>query len=492
MNRRIGFFLIFIILCGLFTGCRDESDGSGYIFKYDVPDNPRTLDPQNASGRTAALLIANMFDGLLKVDGDGNIVGNMAVRYSVCSDMLIYTFILREDVYWYFGGESEILCTARDFVFGFRRLFNPAVKSVNAPLFYNIKNAEKVHKGEISELDAVGVEARGDFELVITLEEPDPLFIHLLTTPPAMPCNEEIFNKTAGRYGLNAANIPSNGAFYITQWYFDAYRRDDNMIAMRRNTKNNRPDSDERIYPFGLNFFIGRDEDPFLNFQINVTQAFTAEGSAAEFLISQGFPYDSFENITWGVYFNTSRGRVFRNEDLRFALAASINREEISISRNGWRTAKSILPPLVDKGVGNDIISYNPEEARAAFETGAKAAGHGNLTDVNIIMSESEVAEEYLRRILQQWQAILGFYCTIKALPFHEYERAIAENDYDIAFMRLTGGFNHPDAYLSRIVEENFIPICYQTEMFFYNPRSRDLLYNPFTGVICFKSAKYF
>jgi oligopeptide transport system substrate-binding protein len=525
------------------AGC-GEKDGSGFVFKYDIPNNPQTLDPQTATCRTSALLISNMFDGLLKVDRHGSIAANIAKEYFISDDGLTYTFLLRDDVYWYFDDDYSVQCTAHDFVFAFRRLFNPVIKSENAHLFYSIKNASPVHRGAIPHLDAVGVEARGDFELIITLEHPNPLFPYLLTTSPAMPCNEELFERTAGRYGLNAAGIPSNGAFFITRWHYDpfAITPDNNIIIMRRHEKNSENSDYTRVFPRGLNFFIN-DPDPLEHFLQGVVHAMIAEGEAAEALISRDYPYDGFENSVWGITFNTRR--VFGNEDLRIALAAGFDRNAVNISKTGWREAREIIPPLINLGnapyrisAGSaDVLEYNPEAARAAYERGITAAGRENLTELRVIIpaDENNTAFQYLSRILQEWQKNLGFFCSIETLSEDSFARALANGDYDIAMVRLIGEFNSPDAYLSRfggairrsvpspVSEFNdllntarrvsdiaesaplyrraeeilleqavFIPVCFQTELFFYNKRSEGLIYNPFTGTVTFREAKYF
>ncbi|MCL2108760.1 MAG: peptide ABC transporter substrate-binding protein [Oscillospiraceae bacterium] len=560
MKIKVSFFLIFIIFFTLFlsSSCRKEDDGSNYIFKFDIAYNPRTLDPQNASGQTAAMLIANMFDGLLKIDSDGNIALNLAEKYTLSDDKLTYTFQLRDDVYWYFDGDSETICTAHDFVYAFRRLFNPAVKSENAPLFYAIKNAEKIHTENLTNLHDIGVYAADDFTLIITLEQPDPHFPYLLTTPPAMPCNEEIFLKTAGRYGLNGENLPSNGAFYLTKWHYDPHRPQDSVITMRRNNKNNHvfdtnQDNEnavpDRIYPLGLNFFISNGE-PLENFRSNTTQALIATGNsdATSMLISQNFPCSGAETSVWGLVFETHG--TFGNSDLRYAFAAAIERENIEFlpMKNGWRIAENLVPPVITidtdfnyREHANDTFppEFNRENAHAAYEKGAGMVSRENLTGLKIIMPENQAASEYLGRVLQQWQAVLGFYCTVESLPPDSFERAVLSGNFDIAFVKLTGGYNSPDAYLSgfgnpgdllsRSLPQNtvaeyqnllksarlsedivaaaelykqaenalleqvyFMPICFQTEMFFYSNRSRDLDFNPFTGVVFFRGGRYF
>ncbi|MCL1824263.1 MAG: peptide ABC transporter substrate-binding protein [Oscillospiraceae bacterium] len=541
LKKIINFLVITAFLCLFITGCADK-DGSGFIFKYDIPVNPKTLDPQTATGQTAALLIANMFDGLLKVDGNGGIISNIAAEYSVSEDNLIYTFILREDIFWYYDGEN-VPCTAHDFVFAFRRLFNPAVKSENAPLFYSIKNGENVHKSRIEfehdperPLEAIGVHALNDYTLIITLEAPNPLLPYLLTTTPAMPCNEELYEKTAGRYGLNEKSIPSNGAFYITKWNFDPYSSNNNIIIMRRNAKNNEA---EQIFPSGLNFFIG-EKDPLTHFLDGHVHSIIAEGENAEFLMLNNYPYDGFENSVWGIVFNTNRDKVFSNADLREALASGLDRNLINPNRYGWRTSENIIPPLINIGrepyrktAGDSaVLAYNAENAKLSYEKGAKEAGYDRLSGLSVIIPDNRTAFEYMSRILQQWQTF-GFYCSIRVLPDDEFESALSGGDYDIAMTKISGEFNSPDAYLSQfgkcirsqpapsseyrniltearhsadleagaglfLQAENmlleqavFVPVCYQTELFFYNKKSSDLLYNPFTGTVTFREAKY-
>ncbi|MDR2558294.1 MAG: ABC transporter substrate-binding protein [Oscillospiraceae bacterium] len=469
---KISFTIIFALICTLAAGCA-ESDGSGFVFKYDIPANPRTLDPQTANCRVSALLIANLFDGLLQVENDGRITANVAAEYFISENELTYTFLLRDDVYWYFDGDYSVKCTAYDFVFAFRRLFNPAIKSENAELFYSIKNSRQVHSGEIPYLDAIGVEAFGDFELVITLEEPNPLLPYLLAAPPAMPCNEELFEKTAGRYGLNENSIPSNGAFFITRWNFDPFSHssENNIIIMRRNEKNSEA---RRVYPRGLNFFINYD-DPLEHFTEGTTHSLVAEGETADMLISRGFPYDGFENSVWGITFN--RRGVFRHVDLRLALAAGFDRDEINIGSIGFREAYEINPYL-----------FNLEDARESYERGAVIAGRDNLASLRVIIpvGGESAAFHYLSRILQEWQKNLGFFCRIETFSPDDFDSAFSSGDYDIAMVR----FNAEE--IPELEQAVFIPICFQTEMFFYDRRAEGLIYNPSAGTVIFRAAKYF
>ena len=105
--------LIVTVMLPLISSCK-KNDGRGYIFKYDIAANPVTLDPQTATDSASYEIIANMFEGLLRVDNEGNLQSAAAESYAVSEDGLTYTFDLRDNIYWYDGDEFEAPCTAHD------------------------------------------------------------------------------------------------------------------------------------------------------------------------------------------------------------------------------------------------------------------------------------------------------------------------------------------------------------------------------------------
>ena len=174
------------------TGCGKDS-GTGRVFKYDISANPTTLDPQQANEPNSDTIIGNMFMGLMTIAQDGSVQKGAAEEYSVSADGLTYNFKLRNDIYWIDCTDFEKQCTANDFVFGFMRLFLPETQSPRAKDYFCIKNAKAINEGSITDRNKLGVKAKNDFELEITLEYPNSRFLSMLAEPPAMPCNEEIF-----------------------------------------------------------------------------------------------------------------------------------------------------------------------------------------------------------------------------------------------------------------------------------------------------------
>jgi oligopeptide transport system substrate-binding protein len=509
------------------SACRNASDGSDYVFVIDLEVNPRTLDPQTAVDRTAQQIISNIFDGLLRMDESGNVVPGVASDYTVSEDLLTYTFRLREDVYWSDPLGFHTICTAHDFVFGFERLFNPEVRSLNSSDYFSIANARQIREGELP-LTELGVSAKDDFTLIIQLEQPDSNLPVLLTMPPAFPANRDFFKQSEGRYGLIYAEsaLASNGAFILQEWVHDPHWYYENRIILSRNESNNNTGQFGRIYPRRIDFLMdrGRALDNFIN---GNTNCIVISGDSAAGLISRGFPYSGVENSVWGIGFNTSG--VFRNEDLRRSLALAADSMAAAINQTGVTAASSLVPDSIRIGDGvPDSIPPDPAEAAALYR------GVSHLVVVNPVLivpvaSENDVILSQVHSIVQQWQNHLGMFCQIDVLSPEEFAQRFADGDYDIAAVNVTATYNSPSAVLEPVLAwsgggnsdaarhirrakeadspetiaqhflnaessllqaAEFIPFCFVTEYFFTDHDSTDLVYNPFTGGIIFRNGK--
>lgn len=84
------------VLAFVFLGVScSEKDGTGYLFKTSLSENPKILDPQIASDEASLTVIGNMFCGLLRVLGDGKLAEGVASSYTVSDDGLKYVFSLK-------------------------------------------------------------------------------------------------------------------------------------------------------------------------------------------------------------------------------------------------------------------------------------------------------------------------------------------------------------------------------------------------------------
>lgn len=522
----------------LLTACKKD-DGTGYIFKYDIASNPVTLDPQTATDSASYEIISNMFEGLLKVDNEGNLENAAAESYTVSRDGLIYTFKLKDNIYWYDGDEFEAPCTADDFVFAFQRLFRPSTKSKTANGFFCIKNSRQINNGLIEDLSELGVKAVDEHTLEITLDSPNPSFPVMLTTVPAMPCNREFYENSNGKYGLYGGAVASNGAFYLYRWSYDRWSTDNNNIIMRANDKNN---ENGDIYPRGLNFFI-EEEDSFNNFLNEQSHVYITSGVEAIQLLNSGYDNAESETRIWGILFNTE-SKSFGSESLRQALAYSIRRDSLEIDSVGYHKADGIVPKAINIGekgyrelIGKECyLSYDSSLAEKAIEVALEKVSKDTWSGLTIYVPDDDVIYEYISDIAQMWQSELNFYCSIKRLSDNEHDNMLQNGSFDFIVADISGNFNSPYSYLSSFTtsgaanysgytnaefntllskaensaseEESaeiyyqaektvvdsavFIPLLNQSEYAFFGENCEGIVYNPFTKTVGFKEAKKF
>ncbi|MCL1789182.1 MAG: peptide ABC transporter substrate-binding protein [Oscillospiraceae bacterium] len=527
--RLICNFLIIILIITITSGCKKgEADGSDYIFVYDLPDNPGTLDPQTAVDEYARLVIANLFEGLLRMDSGGDITAGAAMEYEISDDSLTYTFYLRDDIFWTDRSGFNAQCTAHDFVFAFRRLFNPQVKSRNAPEYYSILNSRKIHEGE-AERDLLGVYADGDFKLTIQLETPDVNFPVLLTSSPSFPCNEVFYEQSAGRYGLIADAVPSNGGFYLKEWVYDPHWTYENKITLRRNNHNSKS---EKVYPAGVDFLMDRGER-IANFTSGKSDCIIISGDSANMDGSyerKNFPYTRTENSVWGLSFN--KNGALSKKNLRLALAYATDRETVDINRGYyWKTSEIIPDGIKIGGVFFRELIGSPEMIQADSETATSYYNGAFMIEPPVLIipftSENNGIDTFVRSITQQWQEKLSLFCRIEVLPAHEYRERLSDGSYDIAVEKIIPAYNSPLAILEKFSEGNeksaeflqkarqsdshkeaarhflsaegevlksaeFLPICFVAEYFFMSKKSEGIVYNPFSGAILFRNAKMY
>lgn len=538
MNRlkRISAAFLCCVMTISSAGCF-ENDGSDGVIKCDIAYNPGSLDPQTASDEASTLIIRSLYTGLMRILPDGSLGTGAAEDYTVSDDGLTYRFKLRSDIWWTDVNKFDAPCTAADFVFGFQRLFDPQTRAPRASEYFCIKNAQALNSGAASDFSRLGVKAVGDYELEITLEYPDPRFPELLAEAPAMPCNEEYFIASQGRYGLSDETTPSNGAFYLRTWDFDPYTiTDNNHLILRRHAKNS---ESEPVTPSGLNFFIEGDEDFLDDFTSNVINCIAVSEEQLDSLTGK-FTVQEYDAITVGLTLNTDFG-LFSDQEFRKALACLVDRERLS-ENSAHRPAYAIVPggvTLLDKSyreyAGEKMTpEYSPEKAREYYQNALPRLDISQFSGARIIMRDNETAAAMLSVITQEWQREFGFYCVVEVLSESDFSARLSSGDYEIAVQELSGSVNSPAAYLQAFTSGGsgnysgyrsadsdglikaaqraadlgesaglyakaeqsiingaaFIPLYYKNEYFCINKDYADIYYDPFNKTIDFTQAK--
>ncbi len=444
MLRKIILFVL--VLCFAFSGC-----GAPKTLGFDIPRGVDSFDPQLAGSDPELIIVENCFQGLLDKDENGTIIPGAAKEWTVSESGLTYTFYLHEDLFW---NDGETPVTADDFLFAFERLFSPETSAPSRSDFFNIKNSKAILEGKY-DTSSLGVKTSGDYKLIISLENPDPLFPDILTNAAAMPCNRKFFEETKGRYGLGLAYTMFNGAYYVRRINNYSYVLSPNEHSPIANMQY------ENVYLFVK-------DDPKANavsrLQEETVDCSVINPSDKDFLKKEGFDILESENTTWAMTFNT-KNAVLQNQKIRRAISYAIDKSLLApkIDEN-FRIADAYIPPCVTlngenyrKTIGESFagFEFDPEMASDLFRAGLEELGLSKLTTLTIICTEEFIpAMGFVQKSVQDNLAVF-----INLIPVteDELETAIAAGNYELALVPYTPQYDNPGAIFSVFTDsDNF------------------------------------
>ncbi len=182
------------------------------IINKDNSSEPSSLDPSHCRDNIGANIIMDLFEGLVSDDPVGKIIPATASHWEISKDGLKYTFHLRKDAKWSDG----TAVVANDFVYSFKRFVDPKTASEMAYLAEMIKNARRINEGKLN-TDLLGVKAIDPHTFEITLEEPTPYFLSVVSGINFVPLRKDIIEKFQMAW-TQPGNLVGNGAYKLTSW----------------------------------------------------------------------------------------------------------------------------------------------------------------------------------------------------------------------------------------------------------------------------------
>ncbi len=154
-----------------------------------------------------------LFAGLMVFNAEFVAEPYLAAKVQSNKDGSVWTFTVRKDSRW--SDNSPV--SARDFEWSWKRQLDPETKAPYAAFLYDIKNGEAFNKKQITNRDEVGVKAKDDWTLEVTLEGPRGYFPVLAAYLAALPAHRGAVEKHGDKW-TEAANIVTNGPFVLEQW----------------------------------------------------------------------------------------------------------------------------------------------------------------------------------------------------------------------------------------------------------------------------------
>lgn len=187
-------------------GC---SQGSGNGDLLLPGSSPNSLDPVQCTQASSAQYLVEIFSGLVTLDSDLNVVGDIAQSWELSSDGMTYTFHIRGGVRFHDGREV----TAEDFKYSIERAAAPETGSPVAEAYLgDIVGVKDKLDGLTDEVGGVRV-VDGE-TLEITIDAPKAYFLSKLTHPSTFVVDRQ--NVESGEDWWERPN--GTGPFKLTEW----------------------------------------------------------------------------------------------------------------------------------------------------------------------------------------------------------------------------------------------------------------------------------
>ena len=437
----------------LLSACSGAPDGQQEsILHRGLGAEPESLDIHKARTNQAGDVQRDLGEGLTGYAADGELVLAAAERVEMSEDGLQYTFWLRPDGRWSNGDNV----TAEDFVFGFRRLVDPATAAFYAEQSLgDVVNASEIIAGE-RPVEDLGVEAPGDLQLSIELNNPVPYFLSLLTHPSTFPMHRpsvELHGNAHARPG----NLVSNGAYKLQAWEVGSYIE----IVRNEHYRNDDQTAIDRV-----RHYITPEDAAELNRyragELDVT--FSVPSEAFERMQRQR-PNELRVSPFLGVYyygFNLTRPPFKDNPKLRQALSMAIDRETLTekVTGRGEAPAYGWVPPGTNNYEPRQFLyaHLSREERHTKARELYREAGFSEDKpfSVEIRYNTSDAHRRIALAVQSMWREVLGVESTLINEEGQVLLQSIRMQEVTQVFrLGWTGDYNDAHTFLSVMESDN-------------------------------------
>jgi oligopeptide transport system substrate-binding protein len=405
-----------------------------------LADEPPQLDSTRSTDTISSMVLGHVTEGLIRNGEGGALLPGVAERWEITPTRA--TFWLRADARWSDGKPV----TAHDFVFAWRKAVDPKTASEYATIFFSIKNAEAINKGQMP-LSSMGVVAEGDRVLKVELVRPVAYFDKLMVFKTFNPIREDFYNAMKGRYGADADTLLYNGPFKITRWVHG---------ASLRMEKNPTYWDKDRVKLNVLDFaYFSSDPNALINLYKDgkIAVAGLNQENLNEAMLKR-WPINRFERGAVAyLEFNHREGRPTANIHLRRAIQLIVDPDEIVyrvIKLPGNIPARSLFPIWLDGVEGKFREEYpvkrvipNADEARRQLALAKKQLGVDKIPPLTLLSDDGALGDKLTEYYQETFRRELGLEIRIDKQIFKQRLAKMSAGDFDI----VSAGWNpdYPD-----------------------------------------------
>ena len=446
MKRIIALLVAWAACLGAFgaSGSRKEK-----ILTLAKDSDLSSMDPQIATDGLSFEVIAATVEGLYVTAADGSAKPALAKKTEVSKDGMRYTFTLR-DAKW----SNGVPVTAKDFVYGWRRLVNPKAASDYAFMMgvAGVKNADACASGKkpVAEL---GVSAPNDKTFVVELDKPVPFFPSLMSFPSFYPSNQAFVESKGDKYALTPDATLACGPFRLSEWYhgssFKVVRNRDYWDA-------------GAVKLDAINFKVVLDsQSSVLEYESHAADYVRLTGELVQRYKDRKDFTSTLGSYLWFLSVNLKKGDL-KNRNLNNALAYAFDRAKIAnlVLKDSSRPAYYFVPAALATGPdGKDFRATSPKyftegKAKAKeYWNKAKAELGRSSEKIELLFEDSEASKKVAEFIKAEIETTLdGITIDLKSQPKKTRLKLMQAGEYEIGLTRWGPDYQDPMTFLDLFV----------------------------------------
>ena len=413
---------------------------------------PGSLDPATSTGLEELRICMALFEGLMRVDPvTARPIPGLAERHTISPDGLTYTFHLRTNAQWSTGGRI----TARDVVWSWLRVLDPATASEYAGQLFYIRGAEQYYTNRVHDPAQVGVRALDDFTLRVELINPTPFFLDICAFQTLYVAPRELIEKHGDAW-MRVRPLTVSGPYTLDVW------RINDRIRLRANS--NYWDAASTRCQIVDVLPVGSASTSFNLYQRGAVDIIWDKERIPSELYPKLRGTPDFHHFTYlGTYFlrfNTTR-KPFDDPRVRRALAMGIDKQRLvdKILKTGEPTANSLVPPGTANSLPPDMLRFDPAGAKKLLADAGYPDGHGFRTIEFLFEAVSGGGSSMHGKIgveLQEmWRTHLGIKLELRQMEKQVQLKAMRGLEYDVGRSSWIGDYNDPNTFLDLFRSNN-------------------------------------
>ena len=450
----------------------EESTGTASGFTVQYGPNPETLDPALNSSIDGANTLITVFEPLLLIDENNEVIPGQAESYTVSDDGLVWTFTMRDGLKWSDGSDL----TAKDFEYSFKRLAAPDTAAPYAETVVGMIDGYEDAVGNPDadgnmttepDFDALNVVASEDGKtLTVTLSYPCAYFDKLAAFAAMSPVQQATVEANGDAWCTEADTYVCNGPYYISDWI------PSERIVLTKNP----------------NYVGGWDSSKIVSDTITLllledSSAAYAAYNSGEAQLIKDVPTDEIPSLTkaedggdfyvdtiLGTYYLSlnDQKEPFTDPNVRKALSLAIDRDYVAntIMQGTYTPAYNLVGPgIVDESGmfydnANGGKTYISDDYEANLEAAKQAladAGYPNGEGFPVIEYSTNDAGYHtpVAEYLQQAWGELGITVNINKVEWASFTPLRRAGDYDASRNGWVMDYNDPSNMLELFTTGN-------------------------------------